>query len=441
VKRDNQISRRGFLERTALAGAGAALAGPALVHARSPNEKLNVAVIGVSGRGGDNLNGVAGENVVALCDVDANSLGAAAKRFPKAKTFADFRKMLETVEKQIDAVTVSTPDHTHAVASLMAMRMGKHCYCEKPLAHSVEEARLMTTVAREKHLVTQMGTQIHAEGNYRRVVELVRAGAIGRIGEVHAWLGANFNGPPQPTAMDQPDAPKDTPAVPKTLDWDLWLGPAAYRPYHPAYAPFQWRYWWAFGNGQLGDFFCHYCDLAFWALDLRYPDTVEARGPVHPESAARWTIARLEFPARGQQPPLVLNWYNGGGYPAWARQRGVPPWGSAVLFLGSEGMLIADYGRHELLPKERFAAFKRPQPTIPNSVGHHAEWIAGCKRGTPTTCNFDYSGPLAEAALLCNVALRTGRKLKWDAAALKAIDCPEADRYLRLAYRRGWELA
>ncbi len=286
-----------------------------------------------------------------------------------------------------------------------------------------------------------MGTQIHAEGNYRRVVELVRAGAIGRIGEVHAWLGANFNGPPQPTAMNQPDRPKDTPPVPKTLDWDLWLGPVAYRPYNPAYAPFRWRYWWAFGNGELGDFFCHYCDLAFWALDLRYPETVEARGPVHPESAARWTIARLEFPARGQQPPVVLNWYNGGGYPAWVRQQRRAALGQRRIVRGIRRHAHCRLRPPRAAAEGAFAAFKRPQPTIPNSIGHHAEWIAGCKHGTPTTCNFGYSGPLSEAALLCNVALRTGRKLKWDAAALKAVDCPQADPYLRLAYRRGWELA
>jgi len=330
------------------------------------------------------------------------------------------------------------------------MKLGKHCYCEKPLTRSVYEARVMANLAKEKKLVTQMGTQIHAEDNYRRVVELVQAGTIGKIGDVHVWMGAGtrktddgtpvFVGPPVPTDMSQPDAPTDRPAVPATLDWDLWLGPAAERPYHPTYAPFGWRYWWNFANGQLGDFFCHYCDLAFWALKLRHPTTVEAQGPVHPESAAKWTIAKQQYPARGDLPAVTLTWYNGGAYPPFVKERNIPAWGSAVLFIGEKGMLIADYNRHALLPKEKFADFKRPDPSIPASIGHHREWIEACKTGGPTTCNFDYSGALTEAALLCNVALRTGKKLTWDAANLKAVGCPEADVYLRPEYRKGWTL-
>jgi predicted dehydrogenase len=438
MNQPKRTSRRRFLAGTAVAATAAAWAAPALAQNKSPGDKLNVGVIGVAGRGAAQLDAAAAENVVGLCDVDANALAAAARRFPKAKTFADFRKMLDALDGQIDAVTVSTPDHTHAPAAMMAMRLGKHCYCEKPLAHSVWEARNMAQIARQNKLATQLGTQIHAEGNYRRVVELVQAGAIGQIAEVHVWLGANFNGPPTPTDMSQPDAPKDRPPPPATLDWDLWLGPAPYRPYHPAYAPFHWRYWWAFGNGVLGDFFCHYCDLAFWALKLRHPTTVEAQGPVHSESTARWTIARLEFPPREALPPLALTWYHGGGYPAWAKEKNVPAWGSAVLFVGSGGMLISDYGRHELLPQAKFAGFHRPPQTIPDSIGHHREWIVACKTGSPTTCNFDYGGALTEAALLSNVALRTGKKLQWDAVALKAANCPEADQYLRRAYRPGW---
>jgi len=348
--------------------------------------------------------------------------------------------MLDEMGKQIDAVVVATPDHTHAPAAAMAMRMGKHFYCEKPLTHTVHEARVLAEIAREKKLATQMGTQIHAGANYRRVVELVEAGAVGPIREVHVWLGANFQGPPKPTKTSQPNAPKDGLLVPGTLDWDLWLGPVPFRPYHPTYVPFQWRYWWAFGNGALGDFFCHYCDLAFWALKLRHPTTVEAEGPVHPESAARWTIARQEYPARGNLPPVTLTWYHGGAHPAWAKERKIPDWGNAVLFVGADGMLIADYGRHQLLPEEKFKDYKRPAPTIPDSIGHHAEWLAACRTGSPTTCNFDYAGALTEAALLCNVALRVGKKLEWDAASLKAANCPEADQYIRQAYRQGWTL-
>jgi len=435
------ITRREML-RTATVAAGVWTATGSLARAQtnSSNEKLNIAGIGVGGRGAGDVNGTAHENLVALCDVDEKRAAQTFQRYPKARQFKDFRKMLDEIHKEIDAVVIGTPDHTHAPAGVMAMKLGKHCYCEKPLTHTVYEARMMADVARENKLVTQLGTQIHARTNYRRVVELVQSGAVGTIREVHVWLGANFKGPPKPTNMSQRDAPTDTPPVPETLDWDLWLGPAAYRPYHPTYAPFGWRYWWNFANGQLGDFFCHYCDLAFWALKLRHPTSVEAEGPVHPESAASWTIAKQEYPARGDLPAVTLNWYNGGPYPAFVKEQKIPQWGSAVLFIGSDGMLLSDYGRHQLLPEEKFADFKRPDPFIPDSIGHHREWTEACKTGGPTTCNFDYSGALTEAALLCNVSLRSGKKFNWDAKSLKAINCPEADAFIRREYREGWTL-
>jgi predicted dehydrogenase len=436
-----QVTRRTFLHNMAWSASGLIiLSHSRLVRGTVANTKLNVAGIGVGGRGADDINGVAGENIVALCDADEKHSAQTFERYPQAKQYKDFRKMLDEMNKDIDAVVIGTPDHTHAPAAVMAMKLGKHCYCEKPLTHSVYEARVMAEVAREKKLVTQMGTQIHAESNYRRVVELVQTGAIGTVREVHVWLGANFAGPPKPTDMSQPDAPSERPEVPQTLDWNLWLGPASYRPYHSTYAPFGWRYWWNFANGQLGDFFCHYCDLVFWALKLRHPITVEAEGPVHTESAARWTIARQEYPARGDLPPVTLTWYHGGGYPAFVKQKNIPQWGNAVLFIGSEGMLIADYGQHRLLPEEKFVDFKRPEPFIPDSIGHHSEWVDACKTGGATTCNFDYSGALTEAALLCNVALRTGKKLTWDSKNLKAIGCPEADIFIRRQYRQGWTL-
>ncbi len=437
-----KLTRREMLRNTTLAGVGVWTAGSTVAWAdeKSPNEKLNIAGIGVGGRGAANVGGCAAENLVALCDVDEKRAAGTFNRFPKAKRYKDFRKMLSEMDKQIDAVVIGTPDHTHAPAGVMAMKMGKHCYCEKPLTHSVYEARMTAEVAKKNKLVTQMGTQVHAGNNYRRAVELVQSGAIGPVREVHVWLGANFGGPPVPTSMSQPDAPTDTPPVPKTLDWDLWLGPAPYRPYNPAYAPFGWRYWWAFANGQLGDFFCHYCDLAFWALKLRHPTTVESQGPVHLESAARWTISRHEYPARENLPPVTLTWYNGGGYPQLVKEKNVPQWGSAVLFIGSHGMLIADYGKHLLLPESKYADFKRPEPFIPDSIGHHREWIEACKTGGQTTCNFDYSGALTEAALLSNVALRAGKKLQWDAENLKATNCPEADQFIRREYREGWTL-
>lgn len=435
------VTRRAFLRNVAWAGSGLIiLSNSRLVGGTQANSKLNIAAIGVAGRGAENVAGVSSQNLIALCDVHESHAAKTFEKFPSAKRYRDFRRMFDEIHGQIDAVVIGTPDHTHAPAAVMAMKLGKHCYCEKPLTHSVYEARVMANLANEKKLVTQMGTQIHAGTNYRRVVELVQTGAIGSVQEVHVWMGANLNGPAVPTDRSQPDAPTDKPDVPADLDWDLWLGPAAYRPYSPAYAPFHWRYWWNFANGQLGDFFCHFCDLAFWALKLRHPTTVEAEGPVHPESASNWTIAKQQYPARGDLPPVALTWYNGGPYPAFMKERKIPAWNSAVLFIGSKGMLISDYNKHQLLPEEKFVDFQRPAPFIPDSIGHHEEWIAACKTGGPTTCNFDYSGALTEAALLCNVALRAGEKLTWDARALKAVNCAKADVFIRREYRKGWTL-
>lgn len=424
-----RTSRRTFLG-TSAAAVGACWILPS--WAESPNEKLNVAVVGVANRGGANLAGVSSENIVALCDVDANYLAAAAKNHPQAKLYRDFRRMLDEVQNSIDAVVVSTPDHTHAPPAAAAMSLGKHCYCEKPLTHCVYETRVLTELAVKNRLTTQLGTQIHAGDNYRRVVELVQAGVIGPISEVHVWSAASYSGGDRPT---------DTPPVPEYLDWDLWLGPAPYRPYHPAYVPFRWRGWKDFGNGGLGDFFCHYCDLAFWALDLRYPLTVEAEGPPpHPDSTPPWLIVRYEFPARGDLPPVKLTWYDGGKRPPLQAEAGLPDWASAVLFVGEKGMLLADYGRRVLWPEEKFADFTPPPQTIPASIGHHQEWIEACKGRGTTTCRFEYSGPLTEAALLGTVAYRTGRKIEWDAQNLKAIGCPEADPWIHTPYREGWKL-
>jgi len=399
---------------------------------RSPNEKLSIAGIGVGGQGAWNIDNCASENIVALCDVDDRRAGKTFEKYPKAKRYRDFRKMLEEMHKQIDAVVVATPDHTHAPPAVMAMRMGKHCYCEKPLAHCVAEVRTMIELAREKKLATQMGTQIHAGANYRRVVELVQSGAIGQVQQVHVW---------HPVAYGGGDRPKETPPVPPELDWDLWLGPAPYRPYHPCYLPGSWRSWWDFGSGGLGDFGCHYMDLPFWALKLRHPTTVEAEGPpVHPERTSPGLVVRYEFPARENLPPVQLTWYDGGKQPPFLKEKNIPAWNAAVLFVGSSGMLIADYSRHQLLPEKQYADFKRPAPTIPDSIGHHAEWLRACRTGEPTTCNFDYSGTLTEAVLLGNVSYRVGKKLHWDPAGMKAVGCPEADVYIRKPYRKGWTL-
>jgi predicted dehydrogenase len=369
-------NRRQFVANTLVGGAGALLAARASsAQPLSPNEKLNIGIIGVANRGGDNLRGVSSQNIAALCDVDDTYLQNAAANYPQAKVYNDFRKMLE--QKGLDAVVISTADHTHAPAAAMALRAGLHVYCEKPLTHTVYEARVLAELAKEHKRATQMGTQIHAGSNYRRVVELVQSGAIGTVKEVHVWCGGSYGGG---------DRPKETPDVPANLHWDLWLGPAPERPYHPAYVPFHWRGWWDFGNGTLGDMACHHMDLPTWALKLRYSLTVEAEGPpVHPESCPPWLIVRYEYPERESLPPVHLTWYNGDKRPSYFAEGKLPEWGNGTLFVGEKGMLLADYDRHVLLPEKDFAGFTPPKPSIPESIGHYNEWIEACKNGTPTT--------------------------------------------------------
>ena len=429
-----QISRRRFLQSSA-AGVTAYWTGAALASRKlSANDKLHVGVIGIAGQGTYNLNNVhaAGAEIVALCDVHESrpGVGKVRERFPRARFYADFRRLLD--QKGIDAVVVATPDHTHAPATVAALKSGRHVYCEKPLTHTVSEARIVAETAARHRRVTQMGTQIHAGNNYRRVVELIQSGAIGPVGEVHVWCGKSWGGG---------DRPKDTPPVPKGLHYDLWLGPAPYRPYHPAYLPFQWRRWWDFGGGTLADMACHYMDLPFWALKLRHPTHIAAEGPPpHPETAAVWLIVHYQFPARGDLPPVKLTWYDGGKRPPHFAQGLLPKWGDGVLFVGEKGMLLANYGQHRLLPEERFSDFKRPKPFIPNSIGHHREWVEACKNGGSTTCNFDYAGALTEAVLLGNVSYRLGRALTWDAKNLRASNEPDADHFIQHHYRKGWTL-
>jgi len=426
-----RFSRRSFLGAAAASGAGLLILGNSRsASCYQANEKLNIGIIGAGGRGGSNLRGVASENIVALCDVDERRAGGSFKRYPKAKKYSDYRKLLSEMDKQIDAVVVSTPNHVHAPASVTAMRMGKHAYCEKPLSHSVFEARVAAQVAAEKKVATQMGTQIHATENYRRIVELIRGGAIGEVRECHCWLrGGGSAG----------DRPKDTPPVPAGLDWDNWLGPAPYRPYHPCYVPHDWHYWWDFGGGAFGNMGCHYLDLAFWALDLRHPTTIEADGPPpHPESTPAWEHARYQFPAKGNRPPVMLTWSHRKAPPIFEENK-FPNWAWGV-FVGSEGMLLASYPKRMLWPEAKFADYQAPEPSIPRSVGHHQEWITACKTGSPTTCNFDYSGAVTETVLLGNVAYRAGRKLEWDATNVKFTNCPEANDYLQREYRSGWTL-
>lgn len=425
------LHRREFLKEASIATLGAFYIGRSGFAQSSPNGKLNIGVVGVANRARGNIEGVMGENIVAICDIDDNFLAGAAKDFPKARKHRDFRRMLE--QNDIDAVVVSTADHTHAVATVGALRTGRHVYCEKPLTHTVSEARIVSETARRNlKLATQMGTQIHAGDNYRRVVELIRFGAIGPVREVYNWVGAVWSGHNQPLEK----AP-----VPPHLDWDLWLGPVEERDYSPAYHPARWRGYWAFGGGAMADMACHHMDLPFWALDLKHPTTVEAEGPeVHPEFAPRWLTARYEFPERAGLPPVKLTWHNGPERPKPIADEQFKGWGGGTLFVGEKGMLLADYGRHVLLPESEFADLNRPKPFIPSSIGHHAEWIKACKEGTATTCNFDYAGTLTEAVLLGNVAYRTGKKLEWDARKLRAANAPEATRFIQHKYRRGWSL-
>jgi predicted dehydrogenase len=440
-------SRRRFLRDTSIATASAVVGFPALLRSASPNEKLNIAVIGCGGRGGSNLAEVSSENIVALCDVNERLLDAAAAKHPKARKFIDYRKLYDEV-KDFDAVVVSCAEHTHAFATLPALQLGKHVYCEKPLTHSIWEARIITEAARRAKVATQMGTQIHASANYRRVVELVQSGAIGPVRETHVWVGRAWGLQSDEAAKRNKDIvrvterPKEASPVPAGLHWDLWLGPAPERPFHEVYFPGpKWYRWWDFGGGTMSDLGSHWNDLPFWALKLQTPLTIEASGPPpNSELAPASMTATYEYGPRGSMPAVKLVWHQGEEKPALLREGKIPKWDSGVLFIGDGGILLADYAKHILLPEEKFKDLTRPPESIPPSLGHHKEWIHACKTGAPTTCAFDYSGPLTEANHLGNVAHRAGKKLKWNASKLEASNAPEAAQYIRREYRKGWKL-
>ncbi len=442
----DQPSRREFTRSVAGAAVGV-FAAPAILRARGLNEKLNIAVIGVGGRGASNRSGVGSENIVALCDVSESALGQASSDHPDARRFRDFRRLYDQA-KDFDAVVVSTTEHTHAFATLPALQLGKHVYCEKPLTHSVWEARVIREAAAGAKVATQMGTQIHAGENYRRVVELIRAGAIGPVSECHVWVGRAWGLQSAEDAAKYhdiavvSDRPRGSTPIPAGLDWDLWLGPAPARPFHQVYYPGpKWYRWWDFGNGTMSDLGSHWMDLPFWALDLRSPLRIEAAGPPpHPEIAPASMRVAYEYGPRGDMPAVKVTWYQGREKPEAWQQRSIPRWDSGALFVGSKGMLLADYGRRLLLPEDEFRDFQPPTPTIPKSIGHHAEWIHACKTGAPTTCNFEYAGLLTEANHLGNVAYRTGKALDWDSRSIRATNAPEADRFLRREYRNGWSL-
>jgi predicted dehydrogenase len=417
-----------------------------LQGATPPSEKLDLAFVGVGGRGGANLRGLGKQNVVALCDVDLARGGGARQEHPQARFFQDFRQMLDAVENAVDGVVVSTPDHTHAAAVLPAIELGKHVYCEKPLGHNLGEVRQMAEAARRKRVVTQLGNQGHSYDSIREFVELVRSGEIGSAREIHARCQSNYR------PREYRVRPNATTPIPPDLDWDLWLGPAPYRPYHPVYHPGKWRGWLDFGGGVVGDWVCHVIDPVFWALDLGAPSRVQAEAPdyddprVRAETYPPGCTIRYEFPARGDRPAVTLFWYDGvvtPPHPAQLEpQREFPRTGAVVV--GDKGSIM--YGSHgasgvQLIPQARMQEFRKPPQTMPRSPGHHEEWIRACKRGTKAGSNFDYGGPLTELAMLGLLALRFHRQeLLWDTNSLQVTNLPAANAWTRPPRRPGWEL-
>lgn len=424
-----------FSRRTFVMGSAATLVASRVARAsgQEKSDRLRLGVIGTAGRGGENLKGVAGEEIVALCDVDLARTARAAQQFPGAIVVQDFRRVLD--RKDVDAVVVSTPDHWHALITVWALQAGKHVYCEKPLARSIGEARAMVAAAKRHKLVTQMGTQIHAGDNYRRVVELVQAGAIGPVRRVDVWCEKA----PDPGRRLTTGA-----AVPSTLDYEMWVGPAAWRPYDPAVLPFNWRWWWDFGGGVLADMACHYMDLPHWALGLRTPEVVNATGTQFIDADNTVPVEmRVDFyyPARGSQPPVHLTWRH--GVPGPRGEDGQVMnlgYRSGVLFHGDRGQLLADYGRHALLPEEQYRDYRRPEPSIPASIGHHQEWIQAIKQGGTPTCQFEYGGALTETVLLGNLSYRTNHEIRWDHERGVATNVRGAEQFIYPEYRGNWKL-
>jgi predicted dehydrogenase len=450
--------------RTFLASAAAVTAGFTILPRHvlggqgvtAPSDKLNIAAVGVGGMGKNNVKACADENIVALCDVDSALAEPVFALYPNAKRYTDYRVMLDEMPT-IDAVIVATPDHSHAVVAMAAMERKKHVYVQKPLTHSVSEARLLTETARKQGVMTQMGNQGHSGEGIRLICEWVWDGAIGKIHEAHAFT----NRPVWPSGIEV-ERPKETPEVPKDLDWDLWIGPAPFRPYHPSYHPAKWRAWWDFGTGSLGDMGCHIVDPLFWALKLKYPVSVEANistfwhaffEQTQPknESFPRSTIVRFKFPAREKMPPVTVTWWDGGLMPARpprlepGRRMGNEDGG--ILLVGEKGTIMAGcYGESpRLVPESDMKKYKRPKKTlerIPEGEdGHEKDWIRACKTGKPASSNFDYSGPLSEMVLMGNLAVRfPDRELAWNGEAMEVTNDADANAYVRRQYREGWHL-
>lgn len=446
-----RMNRRDFLGRSVATAAAFSIV-PRQVFGGTnyipPSDTVNLASIGAGGMPAVDIEAClqAGAKIVALCDVDDERAADTYEKFPKVPKYRDFRKMLDK-ESGIDAVIVGTPDHTHAVAAIEVMQRGKHLYCQKPLAHSLYEVRELTKAARKYKLATQLGNQGHSDEHIRLFCEWIWDGAIGPVREIHAFCGNSYS------RIDELHRLGETHIIPKTLDWDLWLGPAKFRSYNPMYLPGTWRYWTAFGTGIIGDWACHVLDPVFWALDLGAPSTIEAdTGDYNPEKHAetypRSTVVRYTFPARGDRPAVKLTWYDGEKRPARPPElepgRNVPDIGAIVI--GDKGTMM--YGSHGaggvcILPQTKMQEYlsHRPAKTLPRSVGHRKEWLEACKGGKPAGSNFDYGGPLTEIPLLGLIAMRLpGRKLSWDSERFEFDNSPEANALIRTPYREGWSL-
>ncbi|MFV0444735.1 MAG: Gfo/Idh/MocA family oxidoreductase [Planctomycetaceae bacterium] len=465
----SRLTRRSFLSQSVI-GSAAILGAPAILKSAAPNGKLRLAFIGCGGRGGSNLRTMTNQKLVdieiaALCDINTQSLTSAGNQHPGARQYTDFRKLYEDCD-DVDAFVVSTTEHTHAFATMPALKMKKPVYCEKPLTRDVEECRRITLAAKEAGVPTQMGTQIHGGANYRRVVELIWSGAIGPVRECHVWVSRAWGLQSKEDSDHNQDRvyvtgrPTEAMTPPEWIDWDLWIGPAPYRPYNDVYFPGpKWYRWWDFGNGTMSDLGSHWNDLPFWALRLDAPLTIESQGlPPHPEIAPASMTAAYEYGPRSGWGPLAgsssvgeghdpqpmpackVTWYQGDHKPQIWKDMGIPQWGNGVLFIGDDGMLLSDYSKHLLLPEEKFVDYQRPAPFIPDSPGQHEEWLLACVNGTKTASPFSYAGPLTEANHLGNVAYRAGQKLEWDAVNMRAKNGPAADPFLKREPRKGWSL-
>jgi predicted dehydrogenase len=420
------LSRRDFAKTTAV------MLGAAGVYARAAgaNGKLNIASIGVGGQGAG-ITKAAGKDhtLVALCDVDEVRAGKTFEAFPTVERFKDFRRMFDKIEKTIDAVAISTPDHTHFHPAFWAITRKKHVYLEKPLAHNVWQVRKLTEMARENKVATQLGAQRHAIPNMARVVELVRAKVIGEVTEVHSWIGSSRGDWKDPTR----------PAMPATLDWDLWVGPAKDHGYSPEYAPYNWRFFWDYGTGEAGNWGCHVLDVVFWSLGLKYPTKVSAAdAKPHAVKTPKAMTTRFEFPALDGRGPVTLHWYQ--GTPPILKEKSIDGKDMNCLFIGKDGMLACGFNTRKLYPEEKFKDHTAPTPSIPASPGFHREWFDACQGGKPATCHFDYSGPMAETVLLANVAFRVAGAFTWDGETLTATGNPAVPPLLKEEFRKGWEV-